>query len=170
MIYIRKETPADYDDIRYVNRRAFGQEAEGRLVDELRNKNMSVLSQVAVEDDTVIGHIMFSPVTVKSDSNTFEAIALAPMSVLPEYQRKGIGSQLVTAGLEECRRMGYEVVFVLGHSEYYPRFGFVPARGKGINCEFEVPDDAWMVLELKPDTLAGRTGTVIYQPEFREAA
>jgi putative acetyltransferase len=168
-MFIRKATPADFDTIRYVNGRAFGQQAEGKLVDKLRNRNMAVLSMVAVADDAVIGHIFFSPVTVESDKGNFEAIALAPMAVLPEYQKKGIGTQLVNAGLEECHKMGHEIVFVLGHSKYYPRFGFVKAKEKGINCEFDVPDDTWMVTELKPGALKGRKGTVKYQPEFREA-
>jgi len=127
------------------------------------------LSLVAVQDDSIIGHIAFSPVKVESERSTFEAITLAPMAVLPAYQSKGIGSQLVRAGLEECRDLGHEVVFVLGHPDYYPRFGFVLAKPKDIGCEFEVPDEAWMVLELREGALAGRRGTVIFQPEFREA-
>ena len=170
MITIRKETPVDYDDVRDVNSRAFGQTDEGRIVDKLRGQDMAVISLVAVEGERIIGNILFSPVKVESDSGEFEAISLAPMSVLPEYQRKGLGSRLVKAGLEECRKLGYEIVFVLGHPQYYPRFGFTQARKKGIDCEFEVQDEAWMVLELKKGALAGRTGTVKFQPEFSETA
>ena len=90
------------------------------------------------------------------------------MAVLPAHQGKGIGSQLVRAGLEKCRSLGYEVVVVVGHPNYYPRFGFVTAKPKGLKCEFEVPDEAWMVLELREGALAGRQGTVKFQPEFEE--
>jgi len=93
---------------------------------------------------------------------------LTPMAVLPAHQRKGIGSQLVRVGLEACHRLGHDIVVVLGHPSYYPRFGFVPAKQRGIDCEFEVPDEAWMVLELREGVLAGRSGTVKYRPEFQE--
>jgi putative acetyltransferase len=87
------------------------------------------------------------------------------MAVLPEYQRQGIGSRLVREGLEECRRMGCDVVVVVGHPGYYPRFGFAPASRKGLRCEYPVPDEVFMVAELKPDALRGR-GLVKYRPEF----
>lgn len=109
------------------------------------------------------------PIKIESEPSSFDAVALAPMSVLPAYQCKGIGSCLVRIGLEECRRLGHEIVVVLGHPDYYPRFGFIPAKPKGIDCEFQVPDEAWMILELREDALAGRGGTVKFQPEFREA-
>jgi putative acetyltransferase len=125
---------------------------------------------VAVQSDEIVGHIAFSPVKVESEHSKFDAIALAPMAVLPACQRKGIGSQLVRAGLEECRHLGNEIVVVLGHPNYYPRFGFAPAKPEGIYCEFQVPDEAWMILELKEGALAGRRGTVRFQPEFSEAA
>jgi len=170
MSTIRRETPEDIDSIRYVNEQAFGQKEEAELIDKLRNRDVVTLSLVAVQDNEIVGHILFSPVTVESERSSFEAIALAPMAILPAYQSKGIGSQLVQAGLEECRRLGYEIIVVLGHPDYYPRFGFVPAKTKGIDCEFEVPDEAWMVLELREDTLAGRCGVVKFQPEFQDAA
>ena len=90
------------------------------------------------------------------------------MAIQPKYQRKGIGSQLARAGLEECRRLGHEIVVVLGHPNYYPRFGFTPSKPKGIDCEFEVPEAAFMILELREGALAGRRGTVKFQPEFHE--
>ena len=169
MVNIRSETPEDIASIHRVNKEAFGGTVEAELVDKLRNRDVLTLSLVATDGDKIAGHISFSPVTVATGSSSFEAISLAPMAVLPDYQRKGIGSQLVRAGLEECRRLGHEIVVVLGHPDYYPRFGFVPARPKGIDCEFEVPEEAWMVLELREDALAGRSGTVKFQPEFHEA-
>jgi len=169
MVSIRRETSKDINSIRNVNEQAFGQAAEATIVDRLRNRNALTLSLVATKDNQVGGHIALTKVTIESEDSSFEAITLAPMAVLPAYQRKGIGSQLVNAGLEECRRLGQEIVVVLGHPDYYPRFGFIPAKQKGIKCEFEVPDEAWMILELTEGILAGRTGTVEFQPEFLEA-
>ena len=169
MPIIRPETPEDIDSIRYVNEQAFGQENESKLIEKLRNHGVLTISLVAVQDGEIVGHIAFSPVAVESGLSSFEAIALAPMAVLPAYQRKGIGSQMVRAGLEECRRLGHEIIVVLGHPDYYPRFGFVLARPKGIDCEFEVPEEAWMILELQDGALAGRRGIVSFQPEFKEA-
>jgi putative acetyltransferase len=169
MLIIRQETPEDAAAIRHVNEEAFGQKEEAEIVEKLRSRGVLTISLVAVQDNEIIGHIAFSPVKIESEHSSFEAIALAPMSVLPAYQRKGIGSQLVRAGLEECRRLGHEIIVVLGHPDYYPRFGFIPAKPKGIDCEFQVPDEAWMTLELKEGALAGQRGTVRFQPEFREA-
>ena len=169
MLIIRRETPEDVDSIRYVNEQAFGQENESVLVEKLRNHGVLSISLVAVRDGEIVGHIAFSPVKVESEGLSFEAIALAPMAVLPEYQRKGIGSQMVRAGLEECRRLGYEIAVLVGHPDYYPRFGFIPAKPAGIDCEFEVPEEAWMILELREGTLAGRRGRVRFRPEFMEA-
>jgi len=169
VVTIRREIPEDINFIRYVNEQAFEQKEEAELINKLRKRDVVTLSLVAVQDDQIVGHILFSPVTVESECSHFEAIALAPMAVLPEYQRQGIGSQLVRFGLKECYRLGHEVVVVLGHPGYYPRFGFVLGKTKGIDCEFEVPDEAWMILELREGALAGRTGTVKFQPEFQEA-
>ncbi|MFC1937638.1 GNAT family N-acetyltransferase [Chloroflexota bacterium] len=170
MVSIRPETAGDVDSIRHVNEQAFGQTDEATIVDKLRDRNVLTVSLIAAKDNEVVGHIAFSPVLVESQCSSFEAVALAPMAILPPYQRKGIGSQLVRAGLEECRRLGHDIVVLIGHPGYYPRFGFVPAKQKGIDCEFEVPDEAWMVLELKEGILRGRSGTVKFQPEFKEVA
>ena len=167
MVSIRREIPEDVESIRCVNEQAFGQKAEAEIVDNLRNRSALTLSLVAVQNSEVVGHIAFSPVVIGSECSSFEAIALAPMAVLPAHQRKGIGSQLARAGLEECRRLGHEIVVVLGHPDYYPRFGFVLAKPKGVDCEFEVPEDAWMILELEEGALAGRRGIVKFQPEFQ---
>ncbi len=167
-VTVRPETPEDIESIRDVNDRAFGQKDEAEIVDRLRKRGAITVSLVAVAGGRVVGHILFSPVSIESAGTSHQITVLAPMAVLPPYQRKGIGSQLVRAGLEECRRLGREVVVVLGHPEYYPRFGFVPAGAKGIDCEFEVPEEAWMVLELGEGALAGRLGTVKFPPEFRE--
>jgi putative acetyltransferase len=166
VLTVRPETPEDIDSICYVNEQAFGQEEEAEIVDKLRNRVALTVSLVAVQENEIVGHIAFSPAVIESESLSFEAVALAPMAVLPAYQKQGIGGQLVRAGLEECRSLGFEVVVVLGHPTYYPRFSFVPAKPKGITCEFEVPEEAFMVLELREGALAGRSGMVKFQPEF----
>ncbi|MFC1931273.1 GNAT family N-acetyltransferase [Chloroflexota bacterium] len=169
MLTIRPEAPQDIGAIRYVNEQAFGQENESRLVEKLRKRDVLTISLVAIKDGEIVGHIAFSPVVIESGRSSFEVSTLAPIAVLPRYQRKGIGSQLVRAGLEECRRLGHEIVVLVGHPSYYPRFGFVPARPKGIDCEFEVPEEAWMILELQGGALAERPGIARFQPEFKEA-
>jgi len=169
MLIIRQETPEDVAAIRHVNEEAFGQKEEAEIIEKLRSRGVLTISLVAVQDNEIVGHISFSPVKIESEHSSFDAIALAPMAVLPAYQRKGIGSRLVRAGLEECRHLGHEIIGALGHPNYYPHFGFIPAKPKGINCEFQVPDEAWMILELREGALAGRRGTVKFQPEFKEA-
>jgi len=169
MLTIRSEIPENIDSIRFVNEQAFGSKEEAEIVEKLRNRTALTISLIAVQKHEIVGHIAFSPVVIESGSSGFEAITLAPMSVLPAYQRQGIGGQLVRAGLEECRKIGHEIVVVLGHPTYYPRFGFIPATQKGITCEFEVPEEAFMVLELRDGALAGRGGLVKFQPEFRDA-
>lgn len=167
MVAIRHERAEDANAIRFVLEQAFGESNEADLVERLRHRGAFTLSLVAVVENEVVGHILFSPVTIESAGSRFNAIGLGPMAVLPPYQRKGIGSQLVSNGLEQCRQAGHEIVVVVGYPEYYPRFGFTPAKPRGIRCEFDVPDDVFMVLELREGAIAGRGGIVKYQPEFK---
>jgi putative acetyltransferase len=166
MITIRSEEAADQLSVRRVNELAFGQATEADLVDALRAKADPYVSLVAIVDGLIVGHIFFSPVSIESETGVFNAIGLAPMAVLPEFQNKGIGSRLVDEGLKSCRELGQEVVVVLGHPNYYPRFGFIPAHLKGLRSEYDVPDDTFMVLELSESALSGRRGLVKYHPEF----
>lgn len=166
MVNIRAETADDYAAVRRVNEAAFGRPAEANLVDALRESARPHISLVAVKAGQVVGHIFFSPVSIESEASSFVALGLAPMAVLPEYQRDGIGSQLVRRGLEECRLLGHDVVVVLGHPAFYPRFGFMTAREKGLTSEYDVPDEVLMVAELRTGALAGRRGVVKYQAEF----
>jgi putative acetyltransferase len=168
LLVIRPETPEDSAAIRSVNEEAFGDSTEADIVEKLRSRQAYALSPVATDGDKVIGHILFSPVTIESRDTSFGALGLGPMAVLSSHQRKGVGSQLIRAGLQECRRLGHEIVAVLGHPDYYPRFGFVPASRHSIKCEYDVPDEAFMVLELRPGALSGRSAVVKYQPEFNE--
>lgn len=168
MVSVRFETPADRRAVREVNERAFGQPNEADLVDALRQVAHPFISLVATEHDTVLGHISFSPITIGSDPAP-AGMGLAPMAVVPERQNRGIGSQLVRAGLEECRRHGADLIVVVGHPTYYPRFGFEPASRKGLTCEYPVPDEVFMVLELTPGSGRVRSGLVRYHPAFAQA-
>jgi putative acetyltransferase len=165
MPIIRPERPDDIPGIRDVNRTAFDTAAEAALVDALRQQASPLVSIVATEADTVVGHIFFSPVTLLSHPEE-PIMGLAPMAVLPARQRLGIGSMLVRTGLDECRRLGFEAVVVLGHADYYPRFGFVPASSFGLVSEYDVPDDVFMALELEPGALNHKAGTIRYHPAF----
>ena len=167
-LHIRPETQADYDAVRNINEAAFETPTEAKLVDALRVSVAPYISLVAERDDDVLGHILFTPVTVDSGDTPWSALGLAPMAVAPGNQRHGIGSALVRAGLAECRRIDQPVVFVLGHPEYYPRFGFVPAPPLGLICEYPVPDEVFMVAELEPGAISSRTGLVRYAPAFNE--
>jgi putative acetyltransferase len=164
---MRRETPDDIPAIQHIHTAAFGRRHEANLVDALRRNNALTISLVAVQDDRLVGHIAFSPVTITSEAGTIEALGLAPMAVLPAYQRRGIGSQLVEAGLTACRSAPYGVVVVLGHPHYYPRFGFALAKPLGIVWEHDAPDEAFMVQELREGALTQTKGVVKYRPEFQ---
>lgn len=166
--YICPESPDDFPAIYEVNREAFGQDGEARLVSALREDGDydPELSLVAVHDGKIIGHIMFPPVNIVSDTATTPALALAPLSVHQDYQCRGIGAALVEEGLAECRRLGHRIVIVVGHPGYYPRFGFTPARDNDIHAPFPCPDEAFMALGLSDNALDGISGTVEYPLAF----
>ena len=168
MISVRLEQPGDEPGIHETNELAFGAPLEATLVDALRGCD-GYVSLVATIDDRVVGHILFTPVTIEPSVGRRIA-GLAPMAVHPDHQHSGIGSQLIRAGLEACRGNGYAAVVVLGHPEYYPRFGFVPAHTFGLTCEFPSPPDAFMAIELEPGALSGIRGLVRYLPQFAEAS
>jgi putative acetyltransferase len=168
-IAIRAETPADIAAIYAVNQRAFvGRVAEPNLVNanRLSKDFIPELSLVAEENGRVVGHILFSPIYIQTDTRPIPALSLAPMAVLPEYQNHGIGSALVRQGLEQCRRLGHAIVIVLGHSDYYPRFGFSAHAAKDLECPYGDAGAAWMAIELIPGALEGVHGRVIYPPAF----
>jgi putative acetyltransferase len=166
MFTIRFETPEDTPAIRHVNELAFGRVNEADLVDRLRCESAITLSLVAVQDEQVVGHVLISPVTVHNEDSQWDAVALGPMAVLLSYQKQGVGSALIRAAFDELKKIGQYVVIVLGHPEYYPRLGFVPSRPLGIRWEIDVPEEVFMVAELRDGALNGRTGVVRYHPAF----
>ena len=163
---VRSEQPGDEAAIARVNDAAFGQADESRIIDAIRQAKRSSISLVAVDGAAIVGHILFTPVSIESSASPVAAMSLAPMAVWPALQRRGIGSRLVREGLEECARTGCQAVVVVGHPEFYPRFGFRPASSYGLRCEFPVPDDVFMAVELMPRALSGCRGLVRYLPEF----
>ena len=163
---IRPERAADAAAVSAVNRAAFGRPDEARLVDRLRERAGRYLALVATAANEVVGHIVFTPVTLHCYQAPYEIMALAPVAVRPEWQRRGIGSALVREGLAACHAAGHDVVVVVGHPSFYPRFGFVPARPLGLMSEPPFPDDVVMVAELTPGALRGRRGVVLYAGDF----
>lgn len=165
-INIRPETNADVVAIHQVNAVAFGRAGEADLVDTLRAQGQIVLSLVAVQDEEIVGHILFSPVVIADDEAHVPAVGLGPMAVLPYYQRHGIGSQLVEHGLDLLCAAGHDVVVVLGHPHFYMRFGFQAAAEFGIRSQWNLPAGLFMVVELVPGALQERSGTAMYADAF----
>jgi putative acetyltransferase len=167
MLTIRPENVGDVAAVRAVHGAAFPTDAEARLVDRLRDGGQARVSLVAEVDGAVVGHILFSPVSVVTAAGDREGLGLAPLAVLPAHQRRGVGAALVRAGLEACRQQGCGFVVVLGHPEYYPRFGFRRADAVGLGNDYGA-DAAFMVVELQPGALPAGGGAVKYGPEFAE--
>lgn len=167
---MRQECAGDEAAIRRVNDEAFGQPDESRMVDAVRQAGHSAISLVADDGSGIVGHILFTPVSIESRESEVVAVGLAPMAVLPARQRQGIGTRLINAGLRACAREGCHVVVVIGHPQFYPRFGFRPASRYGLRSEFEVPDEVFMATELELGALARCRGLVRYVPEFGSAS
>ena len=167
MLIVRKEEPQDSSAVRKINREAFARDAEARLVEALRQNEKISLSLVAIVDERLVGHILFTPMQIISPTgDTHQVVGLGPVAVLPENQQHGIGSALCQKGLAMIHEAGHQAVLVLGHPTYYPRFGFQPASLFQINCAYDVPAEAFMALELQEGALDGVTGVAHYQPEF----
>lgn len=165
-LHIRSERSPDHAGVRSLVRAAFGSsEQEVELVDALR-KEPGALSLVAVRSGQLLGHVLFSSVVLQGAHGSADVAALAPFAVRPEAQGQGVGSQLVTAGLDRCREAGYRLCTVLGAAEYYGRFGFVPAVPRGISNPFAEADEHFLVKELRPGALQGHRGNLNYGPHF----
>ena len=161
---IREENKADFPEIVALTQAAFGGEYEATLIEKLRAAHLVIVSLVAVEEGSVIGHILFSKLEVEVDGRRVKAAALAPMAVRPDRQRRGIGSKLVETGLDGLRDRSYEAVIVLGHPDYYPRFGFSPSLTASLVAPFS--GRAFMGLELMSGSLSGSRGSVEYPEAF----
>jgi putative acetyltransferase len=151
---IRTEEERDRAAVDAVIAAAFERPLEADLVDVLRQQAQAVISLVAENDQIVVGHILVTPVSLTGHAD-LKIAGLAPLAVAPNHQRKGIGTALVRAGLEQCKQLGFGAVAVLGHPEYYPRFGFSPSSRFGIGCEYDVAEDVFLVMELRPGYLHG---------------
>jgi len=167
-VSVRPETAAEFAAIREITVSAFGRDNEARLIETLRGAPdfIPALSLIALRDGRAVGHILFTPVRIRTATGAVPALALAPMAVRPELHKQAIGSALVRDGLAKCRRLGHRIVIVVGHANYYPRFGFSPARASGLEAPFPVPDASFMALALVPGALDGVQGMVEYPPAF----
>lgn len=165
---LRAERSGDEGAIRTIHRRAFGGETESAIVDSVRSapgfdRSLSIVAEFA---GAAVGHVLFSAVEIVGEERKTDALALAPIAVMPAYQRRGIGTQLVRAGLDACRVRGHKLVVVLGHSAFYARFGFVEASTSAIYAPWSVPSKAFRVAELSPKALCGVHGIVRYPAFF----
>lgn len=168
---IRKEKPNDYSDVYELNKLAFKGDEDAKLVDLLRKSSAFIpeLSLVAIIDNNIVGHILFTKIKiVANNGKENESLALAPMAVSPNYQKKGIGGQLIKTGFEIAREMNFKSVIVLGHEKYYPKFGFEPTTKWQISAPYEVPANAFMGIELVSNGLKDISGVVQYAKEFDE--
>jgi putative acetyltransferase len=161
---LRRENPKERRAVRGVNEAAFGRSDEADLVDRLRNEGAVLASFVAERDRRIVGHILFSRTLIETADGPILSVALAPLAVLPEQQRRGVGGQLIRFGSDWLRERGEHVVLVLGPPDYYPRFGFSSDRARGLKSPF--PGDSFMALELVPGALDGVRGTVRYPDAF----
>lgn len=161
---VRDEAPADHAAVRAVVRAAFGQDDEANLVEALRAGGYVRAAFVAEVDGEVVGHVLFTRLPVESAAGVIETLALAPVAVAPDRQRQGVGSDLIRAALAACRGRGHRAVVVLGHADYYPRFGFSAALARRLRSPF--PRPSFMALELVPGALDGVEGKVCYAPPF----
>jgi putative acetyltransferase len=165
MTHVVLERPEQRAQVLALNRLAFAGEEEARIIEALTRDDLVVLSLVVTEDEKVTGHILFSRLEVEVDGRPVKAVALAPMAVLPDHQNKGIGSTLIRRGLDLVAARGFEAVLVVGHTAFYPRFGFSPDAVRHIACPFQ-GHEAFMGLELKPGALAGESGACRYPAAF----
>jgi len=167
-LYVRGEKTADYDTISEINRLAFGREEEANLVNAIRKTKSyeSGFSLVAVKEDIILGHVLFSRGFITHRGRRFKCLILGPIAVHPEHQRKGIGKALVNEGLERAKEVGFGAVIVVGDPAYYSAFGFKPAGGMRLRTTLGIPEENFMAKEISRNALRGILGTVMFPREF----
>ena len=175
MITIREEEIKDYEEVEKVIEESFKtaeftDNDEHNLVTRLRKSAEFIkeLSLIAEDNNKIVGHILLTKAFIKDNNREYETLALAPLAILPDYQKIGIGKSLINKSIERARELGYKSIVVLGHEHYYPKFGFKKASNYGIKAPFDVPDEAYMILELTPNALNGVNGIVEYSKAFFE--
>lgn len=173
---IRKSTEPERGEIQNIHTQAFGKDKGpeiSKLVKDLMSDKtaMPILSLVAVENDKLIGHILFTKVEVTRAEDQIVAQIIAPLAILPEEQNKGIGEKLINEGLKLLKESGTELVFVLGHPSYYPRCGFIPAGEQGYEAPYPIPEEhaeAWMIQELNGGVMNKNSGKVLCSKVLNE--
>ena len=172
-LIILQEIKQDFDAVFQLIKMAFENEpisdkTEHYLVERLRKSNAFIpeLSLVAETENRIIGHILLTKIQIKNTQNTFDSFALAPVSVHPVYQRKGVGAKLIKQAHKSATALGYKAIILIGHQDYYPRFSYLPAHTFGIELPFKIPPENCMAIELVENGLKGVTGRVEYPAEF----
>jgi putative acetyltransferase len=168
-IRIRQEVQEDYKSVYEINKMAFGQENESKLIEKIRRGPNFVpeLSLVAEKDNEIVGHILFSKMKIVGESE-YETLMLAPLAVIPKLQKQGIGGKLIKKGIEKAIELGFDSITVVGHKNYYPKFGFQKASKWSIQSSIEVPDENFMAIELTENALENKAGVVQFPEEFME--
>lgn len=170
MIIIREESKNDLIAIKQINDKAFGQPEEGKVIDKLRESDSQVLSLVAEIDNNIVGHIFYSTAVLKGNNERIAGMGLAPMAVLPEYQNQGIGKLLINESLNIIKKKPVPFIIVLGHEDYYPKFGFEVASKYNIKCQWDgVPNEAFMIMILDKEKMSNVHGVAKYRDEWNEA-
>ena len=170
-ITIEVETEDDYKQVTRLHTLAFNGDREAKLVEKLRKTPAYIpeLSLVARSGKAVIGHVLFYPIKIKTNRKKCSSLALAPVSVIPRFQNKKVGGTLIREGLRKAQKLGFKSVIVVGHPNYYPRFGFEKASKYGVRAPFNVPDNAFFAIELEKNALKNCSGTIEYPDEYAEA-
>lgn len=174
MITIRQEEEKDYKEVFELTQEAFREveysdHQEQFLVEKLRKSDAFIpeLSLVAEDENgNIAGHILFTKIKIVNDQESFESLALAPVSVKPEFQNQGIGGLLIREGHRIARALGYQSVILIGHEKYYPRFGYEKTSNFGVSFPFEIPEENGMAVELVKEGLKNKKGMVKYPKEF----
>jgi putative acetyltransferase len=172
-LIIKKATDPDLNDVLRIETEAFGHSKESNLVNDLLNDDSAkpLLSLLAIDADEAVGHILFTKVRITGNEDALFAMILAPLAILPVAQGKGVGGKLIKDGLRKLSESKVDLVFVLGHPEYYPRFGFKPAGARGFETPYPIPEkdaSAWMVQELRPGVIGNFSGKIICADRLNE--